>query len=582
LLAAGGDPEAPLYKAQTNFGQRGDEWVRDAHIEVFTKEGESLVDMDAGISVGGSTTARYPIKSINIRADEQFDEQTQFLNFVELDSEILGQPFSNVGDMTNSVRLRNGGNDFKQTMIRQSICNELALQSGLDTASIITPVITYINGEYYSLLQAQNNFTPSNIGKMLSLENANIIKLGENEGDIFAQVNSDIDFRTADFNDPNVRAEFEKIVDIDEFILYNAIEILISNGDWPTNNFKAVMYNGEYMEGNPYSDGKVHPLFFGSEFAFRLFSEDTDVFELMFNPNLEDEEERNKNYIIKSMMNYEPYKHMFVNKVCDLLATSFEPDNVVLIFDKYLNMLKPELPYFVQSDVELLRELGLNAEDRVCDMKDYTYQKMKWLLPMYLGEYFGACDPYQVYASIPNNGGTIMCNTVDVADYTDGTYTGTYYRNYPIEIKASADNGYVFSHFLINGEEYATDSFVVAADMVVDSELHIEAYFEETTGDFPVISLVSAEGSDDWIELTNNFLNDIDLSGLFLSDDKNELVKCPCPKVVLGQGESIRIVGRKNTDTTMDRLSFALKEMETIYLSDIQGNIKDYYFIPRE
>lgn len=583
-LAAGGDPEAPKYAAQTNYNQRSDEWVRDAHVEVFTKNGKELVDIDAGISVAGSASATYSIKSINVEADERFDTQTKYFNFVEAESYLSREKnnFYNVGETTNSVRLRNGGNDFTSTLIRQSVCNELALQSGLNTASIITPVVVYINGEYYSLLQAQNNFSRSNLGKMMSLETDNIIKLGEGEREIFAQVNSEIDFSTADFNDPNIRSEFEKIVDVDEFILYNAIQILIDNGDWPENNVKAVRYTGEYLEGNPYSEGKLHPLFFGSEFAFRLYSDEIDMFEIMFNPNLENEKARNKAYIIKNMMNYGPYKQKFVNKVCDLLATSFDPDNVVSLFDKYLDMIREELPYLMELENEVLRENGEKIERRVEDIKTPTYERMKWLIPIYLGEYFGASDPYQVYASIPNGGGTILCNTVDVAKAPEGTFTGTYYQNYPIQITAEAEDGRTFSHFIINGEEYDGESFTVSADLLIDNEIYVEAYFDETVGETPFITSASADGTQDWIELTNRYTNDISLSGLYISDDKNELRKCPCPDVTLSQADSIRIIGRKNTDSSEYRLSFALREMETIYLSNGKGEIMDFYFIPRE
>jgi len=583
-LAAGGDPETSSYAAPANYNQRSDEWVRDAHVEVFSKDGTKLVDIDAGISVAGSASASYSIKSINIEADEKYDTQTQYYNFVEVENDISddGYNFHNIGETTNSVRLRNGGNDFNSTLIRQSVCNELALQSGLVTTSIVTPVVVYLNGEYYALLQAQNNFSRSNLGKMLSLETDNIIKLGEGERDIFAQVNSGIDFSTADFNDPYIRSEFEKIVDVDEFILYNAIQILIDNGDWPGNNVKAAMYTGEYLEGNPYSEGKVHPLFFGSEFAFRLYSDEIDVFEIMFNLNLEDEKERNKTYIIKNMMNYEPYKQQFVNKVCDLLATSFEPDNVVALFDKYLDMIRDELPYLTESDNEVLRENGTKIESRVEDIKTPTYERMKWLIPIYLGEFFGASNPYQTYVSMPDGGGTIICNTVDVAKQTEGTFVGTYYQNYPIQISAIADKGYAFSHFVVNGKEYAEESFVVTGDLIIDNELYVEAYFEEAAGDCPVITAVSADGPEDWIELTNFYLNDINLGDFYLTDDKGELWKYACPDIVLKQGDTICIVGKKNSDSTKNRLSFALKEMETIYLSNEKGEVKDSYFIPRE
>lgn len=580
-LAAGGDPEAEDFEKAGNYNQRTDEWVRDAHVEVFSQEGTELVNIDAGISVAGSASASYPIKSINIKADEKFDTQTKYFNFVEDGSEIAGEPFSHVGTQTNSVRLRNSGNDLYATLIRQNICNELALQSGLMTTSVVTPVVTYINGEYYSLLQAQNNFSSSNLGRMFSLETDYVVKAGETEKQIFSTLSSEIDFTTADFTDPYVREEFEKLVDIEEFFLYNAIQIMIDNGDWPNNNYKVMYYTGEPLEGNPYSDGKLHFLFFGTDFAFQLYSDKTPMFELMFNPNLPEAEKGDTEYLIMKMMAYEPYKQAFVNQVCDLLATSFQPENVVSLFDKYLGQIKKELPYLAEAEEEILREVAVQLEENVSNTRLRTSERIQYIYPAYLMDYFGASEPYRIEIKSPEGAGEILCNTVVVDDKAEDSFEGIYYRNYPIEVKASAKPGYQFTHFLINGEEYTENEFIVTADMIMEDWLQVEACFEETTGTHPTITAVSSQGNEDWIEITNYYLNDINLGDFYLTDTKSELWKCQCPSVTLSQGESIRIVGKRNSENTTYKMSFALKEMETVYLSDTKGEVKDFYFIPR-
>lgn len=273
-----------------NYYQRTSEWERAAHVEVFTKEGVELVNVDVNISTAGNMSSQYPIKSINIKSKEGIGDENHFLNFVELEDSIQTEAFSIVGEKTNSVRLRNSGNDFYSTLIRQNVCNEIARQSGLRTVSAISPVVVYINGEYYSLLQAQNNFSSSNLGKMFSLETDYIDVIGEAEQTVFKEIDNQIDFRTADFNDSTIRKEFEKIVDIDEFFLYYAIEILLGNYDWLINNYRVIRYTGEPIEGNSYSEGKIHFLFFDTDHAFDLNPDYMDIFEILFDSRLDKEE----------------------------------------------------------------------------------------------------------------------------------------------------------------------------------------------------------------------------------------------------------------------------------------------------
>lgn len=574
-LAAGGSPDEPLYKAQANFNQRTDDWIREAHVEVFLEDGEEIVDLDVGISVGGNATSSYPIKSINIKADEKYDVKTSYFNFVEDGSNVKGEPFENVGEDTNSVRLRNGGNDFASTMIRQSICNELAIQSGLEAVSITTPVVVFINGEYYSLLQAQNNFSASNIGKMLSLETDYIEEYDLGEKLLFPTLNKEIDFTTADFNDPLVREAFERIVDPEEFFLYYAIEIMVNNGDWPNNNYKVIRYTGEEMDGNPYSDGRIHYLFFDTDWAFQLYSDQENMFEVFFGS------EPKEAYVLTNMIQYESYKQMFVNTICDLLATSFEPENVAGLFDKYLGQIEEELPYLTEAPTKELEGIANGLKERVSDTRLHTYQTMLYLMPSYLYQYFGAERPYKIYIDLQDGKGTVECNTVTVDEQMDNHFVGTYYCNYPISVKASAKPGYVFSHFVINGEEYKNAEFLCTAERVVNDELHVEAYFEKITGEYPIIHAASGAGEDDWIELSNPFSNAIDLKGLYLSDDSTALWEYSCPEITLQPGESIRILDKNNPQESEYRCSLGLKAMETIYLSDSKGIVRDKYFIPR-
>ena len=87
-LATNDSTDMANFQIPANYNQRTEDWVRDAHIEVFSSNGTELANLNAGISVAGTATASYPIKSINIKADEQYDIQTKYFNFVEEGSDL--------------------------------------------------------------------------------------------------------------------------------------------------------------------------------------------------------------------------------------------------------------------------------------------------------------------------------------------------------------------------------------------------------------------------------------------------------------------------------------------------------------
>jgi len=67
--------------------------------------------------------------------------------------------------------------------------------------------------------------------------------------DIDENAIADLEFKNSftykNFNDDNVFAEFETIVDINDLLLYYAFQIYWNNCDWPDNNLRRWRYTGE-------------------------------------------------------------------------------------------------------------------------------------------------------------------------------------------------------------------------------------------------------------------------------------------------------------------------------------------------
>jgi len=473
-LAEGGNPDpAKLWSAETNFSQRGDEWKREAYIEVYSKEGRNLVDMNGFISVAGNGSAPYPIKSINIESSDNIENgQKYFYNFVN-----EGSKFHSGGELTDSIRLRNSGNDFEASFIRQNVCNELAYESGIEAVSGITEVSVFLNGEYYCLLQAQNNFTKYNMAHMLEMEEGLIITLdAEKECEVFGECGTSTDFCKVDFNDEKIRKQFENIVNIDSLMRYYAIEMLIDNTDWPEKNYTVFRNRVLQDDGNIYKDGRYHFLFYDTDFCFERYVGHEDIFRLHFDENItEDEQIIDHPLLMKNMVKYLPYRDMFVNQVCDYLNTTFTVDNVKRVIDDNYFDISNELRYMEVCENELLRGYAKKIPVHIEELKYQAEKRLNFDVWNNLENYLGAQNQFNVIIKNASEGGSITCNSCEILDGV--VWSGLYYSNIPVNIHAFAAEGYTFRQFVVNGEIVKSDTFVITEEMIEEGEVVIEVEF---------------------------------------------------------------------------------------------------------
>lgn len=476
-LAEGGSTETGIWNAETNFSQRGDEWKREAYIEVYSAEGEKLVDMNGFISVAGKGTAPYPIKSLNITSDSSLENgQSLFYNFVAGEVDVHEEYMW--GEWTDSIRLRNGGNDFKAAQIRQSVCNELAYTSGIRPVSLVTPVVVFLNGEYYWVLYAQNNYSKYNISHMLGegIDQRLIEKEEpEKECELFGDCSGNVDYCHADFYNDEIRKEFEEKISIDSLIKYYAIEMLLDNTDWPERNYSVFRYTGPQIEQSVYSDGKYRFLFYDTDYCFERYTYHEDIFRMHFDDNAPEGIKVNHPFLMTNMVKYEPYKRRFVNQVCDYMNSTFTADNVESVINEKYENIKNEVEYMQEIDNDTLQDIAKDIPKYVEELKDNAYERLVYDIPQNLQEYLGVGDKFNISVNVRGDGGYVQCNSLQIV--SDNNFSGTYYTNCPIEIQVVPHKDYEILGINVNGQRWNSEKIFVTEDMIIDNEIEIEVEF---------------------------------------------------------------------------------------------------------
>ena len=296
--------EADLNGAKGIFANptmSGKEWERPAHIEII-QNGEKVADQNGGLRVFGGSSRILPQKSLRLIARKdgyydagKYDGKGSFA--VPLFSGRLIEDGAASGTMLEKYDrfvLRNGGNDALQStaadplqmnLLRDNVSNTFAAAVAPDlTVQHSKMAVVFLNGEYYGILDMKEDVNDNYIRNVYGLpddENVTVIKSEldtgrhcskhshggecrfcnvwffyevddgpEEELDLLLGLLKDVQAGKADYSD--VEAAF----DTESLLQYYALNLFLSNTDWPHNNVRIWRYNGEPVDGVTISDGK--------------------------------------------------------------------------------------------------------------------------------------------------------------------------------------------------------------------------------------------------------------------------------------------------------------------------------------
>ena len=549
-----------------NYSNRADDWLRDSTTTIFDKNGKVLINQETKLGIsGGSSAIYFTPKSLKI--DARVFKDSKKLNFVFYDNNF----YSNYSliNKYNSIRLRTGSQDMNESNIRSSIISRICEQSGYGGCSTTKRGIVFLNGKFYGLVDMQQIFSNSTIKNKYFLDDSNKIeKKGYKESNVLEALNIK-EYFLSDLNIKENRKELEKRVDMDDYILYIAIQIIISNSDWPQNNYEMWKYTGKYNENNKYSDGKYRTLIYDlDETYYYNHAGNIDVLKAILN-----NEYKAKDSVIKNVLSSKYYCDKFVMTVQDLSNTSFNVEKVLSIVDEEVEKINNAYKKYYSEDkynnwienIELLKK-GIN--EHAIDLKDD------------FKNYYGLEKTHTVNVKATEG---IQINFSNQELYQNKEYNNSYYRDIDLRFKYKEYPGYKFEYWLVNGEKIYDEELVIESAKHRDcDEINIEAISKYQKKDnHLLISEIYSKGYSDWIKITNTGKEKINIKDYYLSDRDNKLKKYQLPSIVLKPKESIIINGNKNYYSIGDYIcNFNMSQSEKIVLSK-DNQIVDYVIVPR-
>lgn len=208
------------------------DWERPAWIEFFDEKGISKFKMCAGLKIHGKSTRHYEQKSLSVHARKKYG--TERINY-----KLFPKSESNEYE---SFILRNSGNDWGQSMIKDAVIQEIIRERmDIDMQEYAASVV-FINGKYWGIYNIREKLNDEYIKykygypeKLINIVEADALekKYVTTHGD-----GTDF-FELMNFvkeNSLKVEENYKYIeskIDINEYIDYTIAQLYFMNTDWP-------------------------------------------------------------------------------------------------------------------------------------------------------------------------------------------------------------------------------------------------------------------------------------------------------------------------------------------------------------
>jgi len=490
-----------------------EDWERPIHFEILETDGSGYA-ANAGVKIFGGWSRAFPQKSFSIFSRSYYGPST-------FDYGLF--PDSGI-DSYEAFILRNSGNDWESTMLRDGFITSLTNDLNIDHQQY-RPAVLYLNGEFWGIQNIREKVNEHFLAShhLINAENIDLLDIqGVNEENIVHGTNIDyvnlLDYlENQDMGDPIVQNALEQWIDIESYMSYQAFQIFIDNRDWPGNNIK---FWRDHRVG-----GKWRWILYDTDFGFSIWESNAYTYNTLsfaLNPNGPGWPNPPwSTFLFRRMMDNDHFKNSFINIYCDFLNTVFQPDYLISHLDSIANNIEDIIP------VHRARWYNngnwpnstVNWQNRINTMANFSINRRSYAIN-HIKNQFDLPNIAQTSLSIvPEGSGSIQLNTLKIIE---SGWNGYYFPTIPIEARAIPNEGFQFSSWLQFPDSSATIR-VQVTDPFTLTAVFIPSNLSSGTTVINEINYNSSDdyNSDDWVELINPGETEIDISDWILKDDDN-------------------------------------------------------------
>ena len=427
------------------------DWRRPVSIRYFEPDGDVGFRQDAEMKIAGGCSRGFAVKPFNIFLDDKIE----YPLFQQLDY-----------NEYKRFKLRGSGNDFPLTMIRDgAIQSMLYDQADIDLMAY-EPVVVYLNNQYWGFYGMREFFNQHYLETHHGIDRDSIdliknpytwFEVKEGDKDDWDDLTNFIQNNSMQ-NLDNYNQLAERI-DLNEFMNYHAVEIYLANYDWPGNNstvwrdkreggkWRWMLYDLDIST----NFGQWSP----AEADYNMIQHSTTPFGAWWpNPS-------SATLFFRKIVENQYFEYEFVQRTCTFGQVTFAPDRAEHFIDSLAARVESEVPAFLNKFnnvpsgwlMWLDKPVGGNYnawQNNLDNFKDFFSQRIGFVL-FHFKEHFDYDGHFNLTINYDesSNGNVVFHLNEMKIPYN---YSGTYFQNIPIRIKAIPNEGYYFSHWLETGD----------------------------------------------------------------------------------------------------------------------------------
>lgn len=425
------------------WGMGGNNYSTKAEIPIsFELIGENTqsFQQNLGARLHGAYSRQFAMKTFRFYARSEFGSNT------------IEYPLFQDGKTDFSrFLLRNSGNDFieKSTMMKDAFIHQSAKNLYAQSQDY-RPSVVFLNGYFWGLANLRERIDRFYISQKFGVDESNIdlikypneVKEGSYDGygTLLSYFRTNNDFATN-----TARYDYAKTqIDLDNYIDYNLTQFFYVNTDWPTNN--ATWWRAKAPFSNstkPENDGRWRWILFDLDKTFSDVNSNNYPYA------------RSVLVILDQLLKVEEFKNKFVNRYADLLNTSFSPNRL----SSLLNQTSTKIAGVMPDHIDRWATLNNLAEwqSNIDDMENFVLNRQDIVRQQFVSA-FNLTGTYNLTLEVSNpSAGFIKVNSIEVLEGTDGIdsnpypWVGAYFEGLSIPLLATANEGYKFSHWEVNG-----------------------------------------------------------------------------------------------------------------------------------
>ena len=499
-------------------------WERPVNFSYLDTDGEMVLNQDVNLEMCGGWSRAWQPHAFKLKGNKEMggDKNLPYPFFEQ-------KPYIR----NRTLQIRNGGNDnwcrFKDPSLQY-----IVQTSGLNVdCQSYQPVHEFINGQYIGVLNVRepNNkhYVYANYGWdddvidqfEMSPDSGYVQKCGT--PDAFNEL---VDVLSPNAANSDTYAEICRMLDIDAYANYMAAQLYLGNWDWPQNNVKGFRYRdgGKFRFVLFDLDGS-----FSTDTPFNTFSDkEYYTFDQLMPASLGRHYNEHIRFVtlFKNMLKNDDFRRHFIDAYCIMGGSVLQKDRASQIIDKLLDRVEPAMNINWSSASSTANDVRSRLNNRLntasSALRNYADMGLR------------QTTRQTVALNSDTEGAKIYINGLEVPT---GQFNGHLFA--PVKLRAQAPAGYAFKAWVNRaGTIQSTNAEVTMPSGTVqwtatftplsDSERRAQGItpvrINEVSGSND--SYIDEYGKKgDWVELYNTTDSEIDVEGMYLTDNVSKPTK---------------------------------------------------------